>query len=60
MKKNPSKTIIIATDRPKMMREQLDKVLNELHHLEDINEYKNNIIGKTINKFQGIKIVYRG
>ena len=52
------KKIIIKTDKPLMINKQYEKVIKELYHLEDLNNYKNNSIGKAINILQ--KITFRG
>lgn len=39
-----------------MFKTQLDKALDELYHLEDINDYKNNTIAKAINMLQKVKV----
>ena len=49
------KTITIKTDIPNKIKEQYEKVMNELYYLEDLNEYKNNSIGKAVNILQAIK-----
>ena len=51
---------MIKTNRPKELRQQLNKTLLELYHLEDLNDYKNNTIGKCINQLQKIRVVWMG
>ena len=48
--------MIITTDRPITFKKQYEKTMNELYHLEDINNYRNNSIGKAIDILQKIKI----
>ena len=39
------------------LRVQLIKVLDELYHLEDLNNYRNNSIGKAIDLLQRVEII---
>lgn len=50
----------IKTYRLNKIKKQYEIVMTELHHLENLNDYKPNIIGKVVDLLQKVKFKTEG